>query len=131
LGEATGNYLKPGSQAKVLLLHGDLGSGKTTFVQGLAKGMGVSDRIVSPTFILMRQYELSNQRFTKLYHIDLYRLHDAGSLESLSLEELFADPHALIVIEWPQRLGELKPEEALEISFLVVDETRRKIIISS
>ena len=129
LGETIGNSLKPGALATVLLLHGDLGSGKTTFVQGLAKGLGVSERIVSPTFILMRHYELSNQLFTTLYHIDLYRLDEANSLESLGLEELFQDPHALIVIEWPQRLGKVKPEGATMMNFSVVSENKRRITI--
>jgi tRNA threonylcarbamoyladenosine biosynthesis protein TsaE len=96
LGERLGASLQPGS---ALLLYGDLGAGKTTFVRGLAKGLGIDpDEVTSPTFVLIQQYQ---GRLT-LYHVDLYRI-EAAAVDDLGLEEL-AENSAVVVIEWAERL---------------------------
>jgi tRNA threonylcarbamoyladenosine biosynthesis protein TsaE len=95
LGEVVGRTLKAGD---VVLLYGELGSGKTTFVRGLAWAAGWKGRVSSPTFALAHVYR---GRKLTVHHLDLYRLKD-GDLSELGLDELFADPRGVVVVEWPQ-----------------------------
>ncbi|HET9946564.1 MAG TPA: tRNA (adenosine(37)-N6)-threonylcarbamoyltransferase complex ATPase subunit type 1 TsaE [Patescibacteria group bacterium] len=110
----------------IILLKGDLGAGKTTFVQGLANGLGIKRRIISPTFIVMRSYELQENMF---YHIDLYRMTSQQDIEGLGLLQLFEDKHAILAIEWPEKLGNLIPKKYTEISCTWISENSRKIEI--
>lgn len=113
--------------AKILCLYGELGSGKTTFAQGFAKGLGIPTRLLSPTFIIVRRYDLpKNDLF---YHIDLYRLHAKQEIEGLGLSEIFTDPASRIVIEWADRLGELIPEKRQDIYFSAMSDGTHKITI--
>lgn len=112
----------------VLLLFGNLGAGKTTFMQGLAEGLGVMQRIISPTFIIMRSYETEG-KVKKLYHLDLYRITSGKDLEGLGLEEIFQEKDAVVAIEWPEKLGAMKPEKRIEICFTPTSEEERKIEI--
>ncbi|HVE92743.1 MAG TPA: tRNA (adenosine(37)-N6)-threonylcarbamoyltransferase complex ATPase subunit type 1 TsaE [Actinomycetota bacterium] len=109
LGEQLGRLLLPG---EVLLLTGTLGSGKTTFVQGLAKGLGVEDPCVSPSFTLMRSYE---GRYP-LLHVDLYRCSGPAEVADLGLEEML-DPPWVAAIEWGEKAGPMVGEDHLEIEF--------------
>lgn len=87
-----------------ILLEGELGAGKTTFVQGLAQGLGINTPITSPTFVLLNVYPLPQSSLLKqLIHIDLYRITEEASLAQLDLESLQADPNNLLIIEWPER----------------------------
>jgi tRNA threonylcarbamoyladenosine biosynthesis protein TsaE len=83
-----------------IALSGELGAGKTTFVQGFAKGLGIKEKIISPTFLIIRQYPFSGKYF---YHIDLYRIEEAD-LDILGLKEILEDEENIILIEWPERL---------------------------
>ena len=102
--------------AMILALYGELGSGKTTFTQGFARGLGLPDRILSPTFIVMREYSLSAGAFKRLYHIDLYRMENSGQMADLGFGEIFSNPANIIVIEWAERLEKL-PRERTDITF--------------
>ena len=115
--------LKPGD---VLALEGELGSGKTQFVQGLARGLGVpEDRYVrSPSFILLNEYRGS----LSLYHFDFYRLHNPSELDDLGLEEYF-DGKGITVIEWADRFPGALPKRTIHIEFEIIDENRRAIEI--
>ena len=114
--------LTPGS---VLLLHGDLGAGKTAFVRGLAEGLGLGeDEVSSPTFTLVHEYRGGR---LPLHHVDLYRLPDAStSLEDLGLDETAAD--GVLAIEWPERLTRPVPD-SLHVRFTIVDDDTRGIVI--
>ncbi|MCG2686474.1 tRNA (adenosine(37)-N6)-threonylcarbamoyltransferase complex ATPase subunit type 1 TsaE [Candidatus Parcubacteria bacterium] len=112
------------SGGEVLALYGELGSGKTTFVQGLAEGLGIKDRVLSPTFVLMRQYDCHIGRFS---HIDCYRIDTMEQAEGLGLEEIFADPHAVVAIEWAERVEELLPQNCLRIYFEYGDGNTREV----
>ena len=125
LGERLSADLKSGS---ILVLYGELGSGKTTFIQGLARGLGIKKRIISPTFIFIRPYTLTPKPCT-LYHVDLYRIKKETEAHGLGLEELFADKSAIVVIEWADRIKEILPRERIDIYFNYLDENRRKIVI--
>jgi tRNA threonylcarbamoyladenosine biosynthesis protein TsaE len=108
---------------ELLLLDGDLGAGKTTFVQGLARGLGVpaDTRVQSPSYALIHEHAGR----VKLVHVDLYRLESEAQAGELGLDEIF-DSAAVVAVEWPSRLGALAPVDRLEIS-LVADGDRRTI----
>ncbi len=116
------------AHATMLGLSGELGSGKTVFVKALAKRLGVSDTVLSPTFVIEKIYKLPpGKPFRHLIHIDAYRIDNEEELRVLGWDELLADPHNLIVIEWPERIKGLLPKDAREIKFKHVNETTREI----
>lgn len=110
--------------SQVIALTGELGSGKTIFVQGLAEGLEIKDRIISPTFVLVRQHKISNSKKI-LYHIDLYRLEDKFSI--IGLDDLLSNPNAIVVIEWAEKIKNLLPKDTVWISLKAIDTNRRKI----
>lgn len=112
--------------AVVVCLNGPLGSGKTTFAQGFAKALGVKTRLLSPTFIIVRRYDISHHSFF-LYHIDLYRIETGAQTEQLGLGEIFADPRAVVLIEWAEYLGGRLPQKRTEVSFRALSDTARAI----
>ena len=146
LGERlAGNFVKGG----IVTLRGDLGSGKTTFTQGFAKGLGIERRIISPTFVMVRKYEVRNMKqegenppltppregkdkkkdsFIDFYHVDLYRTTSMQEIDGLGLREILADKSNVVVIEWAERLGEL-PKERLDLQFEYMRENVRKVMI--
>lgn len=113
MGEKLARTVRGGD---ILCLYGELGSGKTTFTQGFAKGLGITTRLLSPTFIIVRRYQIPlSEKF--LYHIDLYRLKNIDDLKELGLSEIFTDPNAYVVVEWAEKLGELQPHRRVDIHF--------------
>lgn len=100
----------------ILCLYGELGSGKTAFTQGFAKGVGIAARLLSPTFIIVRRYEIPHVH-RQLYHIDLYRVHESPKMNDLGLSEIFSDPTALVILEWAERLGTELPKKRIDITF--------------
>ncbi|HLD01753.1 MAG TPA: tRNA (adenosine(37)-N6)-threonylcarbamoyltransferase complex ATPase subunit type 1 TsaE [Patescibacteria group bacterium] len=119
-----------GLSGNVIALNGDLGSGKTTFVQGLAKTLGVKKRILSPTFILMRTYNLSESKFTNLHHLDLYRIENSRDVEGLGLPEIISDINNLVVIEWAEKAEHLLPQKKVQMQFEYIDENRRRVTVT-
>lgn len=111
---------------EVLALLGDLGAGKTTFVRGLAKALGVSAKeyVRSPTFTLMNVY----QGRLPLYHFDFYRLNELGSFEQLGFEEYFT-ANGVCVIEWAEKFPDILPPTHFKLHFKVIDENTREIIV--
>lgn len=120
-------------QGNVITLQGDLGVGKTTFTQGLAKVLGIKQHILSPTFIIMRTYQQLDNLFgiKQLYHVDLYRLTHEQEIVDLGLMDMMADPENLIVIEWAEKMGSLLPTKRTEISLTALDEQTRDITIET
>src|SRR5690242_17463925 len=88
----------------VLALYGKLGGGKTTFVHGLAESLGIKERILSPTFVLLRSYFLDDPRFAKLHHFDLYRMENEEAAKTSGIEEILKENNSLVVIEWPEKI---------------------------
>lgn len=113
--------------ATVVALHGDLGAGKTTFTQIVAKTLGVVINIVSPTFVIQKNYSLEGQIFSQLIHIDAYRLEEERQMEVLGWHDIIADPSNLIVVEWPERIAGLLPKNTQHIYFEYIDESIRGI----
>ena len=131
LGQKIGHSLGRGSHATVVALYGELGSGKTVFVKGLATALGIPHRILSPTFLIVREYPLIDMKFSKLFHFDLYRLEHWTNLENLGFSEILADPYNLVVIEWAERTGNSLPKERINIYFSQIAENSRKIEVRS
>ncbi len=126
----------------VICLYGNLGAGKTQFVKGLAKGLGIKHRIISPTFIIVRSYKVKSEKlkvknvnkvkieeFSNFYHADLYRLENENDLESTGLLDILKEKNNIVAIEWPEKLGKFLPEKRWEIKFEILDENKREIII--
>jgi tRNA threonylcarbamoyladenosine biosynthesis protein TsaE len=113
-------------EGDVLALSGELGSGKTCFTGGLARGLGVSDKyqITSPTFTLINEYPAR----CKLYHFDVYRLNSYSEFEDLGYEEYFCGK-GIVVIEWAEKIIQILPAGTFFISFEYIDENKRKIVI--
>ncbi len=110
-------------------LSGNLGAGKTTFTQELARQLEIPEKITSPTFVLMKKYEIDFGQFKKLVHIDAYRVEDVSEISILNLPEIFADKENLILLEWPEKIAEILPEKKITVT-LEVDEEDREINIS-
>ncbi len=124
LGKNIGKLLEPGA---ILLLYGALGAGKTVLTQGIALGLGVEDMVTSPTYTLLHLY----QGRLPLYHFDIYRLESPDEVLDLGYEEFFYD-EGVTVVEWPQRLGFLCPDEYVRIDIDVMDyDVQRKITITT
>lgn len=117
----------PENQALVLALQGDLGSGKTTFVQGLAMQLGIKKRITSPTFVLMKRFKISDVRFKDFFHIDCYRINKPEDVLALGFEEIVSNPQNIIAIEWPEKIKSILPKNALRINFQTTGIDERKV----
>ncbi|MBI3161290.1 MAG: tRNA (adenosine(37)-N6)-threonylcarbamoyltransferase complex ATPase subunit type 1 TsaE [Chloroflexi bacterium] len=120
IGMRLGGDLKAGD---VICLQGNLGAGKTTFAQGLAQGWGSLDPVSSPTFIIVNLYRRPNGE--KLFHLDTYRLDSIPEAEELDLDSMLAE--GALIVEWPERLGDLIPAERLWIHLDHVADERRQM----
>jgi len=121
LGRRIGKILRPGD---VLSLVGDLGTGKTTLVQGIARGLDIEENITSPTFTLIKEY---SGRLT-LYHIDVYRLDDPGEILLLGIDEILLQ-EAVVAVEWADKVEEILPKDHLRIEIQVAEKTGRNVFI--
>ncbi len=126
--EILGSQLKL-KNALVLALRGELGSGKTTFIQGLAQGLNISEKITSPTFVIMRQYQAPGQDLV-FCHIDCYRVLGKDLLE-LGFREILSNPHNIIAVEWAEKIKNLLPDKAIWLEFEYLNQDRRKIKIKN
>ena len=114
--------------ATVVGLCGELGSGKTTFMKGIASALGVKETIVSPTFVIEKIYKLENSKFDHLIHFDAYRIEKSDELLHLGWNEMISNPKNLIFVEWPERVIDIMPENHKKIEFHHSDENKRTII---
>ncbi|MBW6441535.1 tRNA (adenosine(37)-N6)-threonylcarbamoyltransferase complex ATPase subunit type 1 TsaE [Patescibacteria group bacterium] len=108
----------------VIALYGDLGGGKTTFTRYLVEGLGLENRVQSPTFVVARKYGYVN-------HVDLYRLTSKEEAKDIGIEEMISDEESITVIEWPEIIEDLFPRKAVKIYFEYIDENTRKITIKN
>ena len=120
--------------AVVLGLSGNLGSGKTTFIQGFAKGLGIKEKILSPTFVIMKKFKIpqrtthhSLQTTRYFYHIDCYRIKNAKDILELGFKEIIINPENIVAIEWPEHVKKILPKKAIKINFKFIDENKREI----
>ncbi|HYU64954.1 MAG TPA: tRNA (adenosine(37)-N6)-threonylcarbamoyltransferase complex ATPase subunit type 1 TsaE [Candidatus Paceibacterota bacterium] len=115
------------AKATVIALEGELGAGKTTFIQGFARALGVDEKVKSPTFLLIKEFELDKG---KLYHIDCYRINDPHELILLGIEKILSTPGNIILIEWSERIVPLLPQDRITIHINHTGETSRLITIN-
>lgn len=113
-----------GRGAAVLALSGDLGAGKTTFMQTLARALGVSETVTSPTFVVMKNYELTDQAWDTLIHMDAYRLEEIDELRPLRFAEVLAEKSNIVGIEWAEKIASALPKETLYLDFVPSGEAR-------
>ncbi len=97
------SLLKKGLQKspQIISLEGELGAGKTTFLQGFARGLKIKEKILSPTFVLLKRFKIKDAEFKNFYHIDCYRLKKEKDLETIGLNEILLEPKNVIAVEWP------------------------------
>ena len=125
---------RDGKQATVVGLHGDLGSGKTTLVQHLARAFGVTQALTSPTFIIMQSFPLTpgqatTAHYDKLVHVDAYRIEDTAEMRVLDFESLLEEPHTIIFIEWAEKIDELLPRSTIHVTFTIAPNEDREIYV--
>ena len=124
--------------AIALGLSGNLGGGKTTFLQGFAKGLRVKEKILSPTFVIMKRFELKNNKFSNFYHIDCYRLKDHDDILELmgfsakggpasGWKDIISNPKNIVAVEWPEKIKRAMPKSATTINFKFISENKREI----
>ncbi|NCP46772.1 tRNA (adenosine(37)-N6)-threonylcarbamoyltransferase complex ATPase subunit type 1 TsaE [Candidatus Collierbacteria bacterium CG1_02_44_10] len=112
-----------------ICLYGDLAAGKTTFTQGFASFFKIP-RLVSPTFIIMREYPITSHPVIKtLYHLDLYRLNSVQEIKAFDVEEIWTDPTNLLIIEWPDKFVDILPQKRVDVFFHATSENEREIKI--
>ena len=131
LGQKIASSLKGG---ETFALVGELGSGKTTFVKGLASGLGIEQRIISPTFIILRKYDVRSvtgirSPVSDFYHIDLYRLEDniESEVRNLGVEDVWSDPKNVVAVEWAEKVTGMLPGNTVWIKFENLGGDKRKI----
>lgn len=123
---------RPQDRAIVLGLHGNLGGGKTTFLQGFARGLGVKEKILSPTFVILKHFKITkNSKFTDFYHIDCYRLKNHKDILELDFKKIISNPENIVAVEWPEKIKKVLPKGTVKINFEFIDETKREIIVDN
>ncbi len=117
------------NKGRILALYGDLGSGKTTFVQGLGKGLGIKKRMTSPTFLIIKSYDIDNKKIKEkyFYHIDLYRIKSNDDVLGLELDEIINNKQNIVVIEWPEKLKKILPKNVINVHFEYLSINKRRI----
>lgn len=114
--------------ALTFALTGDLGSGKTTFVQGFLRGLSVRRRIISPTFVITKNYKLKTKSHQTVYHIDCYRIKKASELLKLGLKEILENPQNIVLIEWAEKIRRVLPKNVIWLKFEHGDKMNERIV---
>ena len=140
LGEVLGKEISKTqlkNQALVLGLKGDLGGGKTTFLQGLALGLKIKEKILSPTFVILKKFEIKNihyprtEKFKYFYHLDCYRIQKLKEILNLDFKKIVSNPKNIVAVEWADKIRKIMPKNTIWIEFEFVDIKKRKIIMKS
>jgi len=122
-------------EALLITLEGNLGAGKTTFTKGFAEGLGISEDVTSPTFLILKEYilpesqKLKAESYNKFYHMDCYRLEDETGAKDIGLKEVLKDPKNIILVEWPEKIKKALPKKGIKIKFYYISENKRKLAI--
>ncbi len=126
IDEAAQEFIRILDNNKVIAFHGEMGAGKTTFISAVAKGMGSSEKVSSPTFSIINEYALKDGI---LYHMDLYRVKDEQEAIDAGVEECICSGH-LCLIEWPERAPGLLPPGTLHCSMVIAENGLRKLSLN-
>jgi len=121
--------------ARIVVLIGDLGAGKTAFTQGFIKSLGVKTHIPSPTFVIYRRYHLKNQKlnvkdqkFSNIYHFDLYRVQKPKEIMDLDFKKIIKNPENIVLIEWPEKILKYLPKSAIKVFLSHSKKEKERII---
>jgi tRNA threonylcarbamoyladenosine biosynthesis protein TsaE len=101
----------------IIGLTGNLGSGKTTFIQGFAEGLGLKNRITSPTFVIFRHYKPQTTHYEHFFHMDAYRIGKISELKPLNFKEMISTPQSVVLIEWPEKIKGALPKKTIWLEF--------------
>jgi tRNA threonylcarbamoyladenosine biosynthesis protein TsaE len=118
----------------VLAISGDLGAGKTTFMQAFAKQLGITESVISPTYVIMKRYVVPEEDvevFKTLVHMDVYRIDDVSEMSPLRFEEVLAEEGSVVCIEWAEKIMELLPPHTLSMNIESTGENSREITFSN
>ena len=130
LGVLFGQELAPGG---LVCFRGDLGAGKTTFIQGVLSACGAEKPYVSPTFVIMKEYDLALPTETgirRIYHADAYRIEQADDFEKIGFSEWQSDREGVVLLEWPELIEAILPERRIEVALRLGEEESRVIDIT-
>ncbi|TSC95028.1 MAG: UPF0079 ATP-binding protein [Parcubacteria group bacterium Licking1014_1] len=146
---AQGLKSPPAGRAIILALQGDLGGGKTTFLQGFAKGLGIKEKVLSPTFVILKCFKITksqipsaksqtnskskilNSKFTNFYHFDCYRIKNAKEILELGFKEIISNPKNIVAVEWPERIRKILPKSVIVIKFDFIDKNKREVMMKN
>src|SRR3989344_4036735 len=123
------NEYRERHQVLLICLFGNLVAGKTAWVSACAEYLGVKEHVTSPTFVILKNYDLQNRIFKRLIHIDAYRLERAEELLNLGWKEITAEKGNIIFLEWPEKVSEILPKDSVKIYLNHLGETQREIEI--
>ncbi len=123
-------YATAGRKSVVITLQGELGAGKTTFTQELGRALGVTEPITSPTFTIMKRYELEQEDFDHLVHIDAYRFETEEEAVPLRLGEVFAIPRTIVCLEWPEQIKNLLPKDVVVVRISILEGEVRQVLVA-
>jgi tRNA threonylcarbamoyladenosine biosynthesis protein TsaE len=118
---------KLSKKAFVIGLEGDLGGGKTTFLQGFARGLKIKEKILSPTFVIIKRFTLSHSKFLNFYHIDCYRIEKPKELLKLGFKKIISEPSNIVAIEWSEKAKRILPKKTTILKFEFLNKSKRKI----
>ena len=133
--------IKRKRRAQVLGLEGNLGGGKTTFLQGFAKGLGIKEKLLSPTFVILKRFKIKDltphqklrfgtgHGFKNFYHVDCYRIEKPEEILALGFKEIISNPQNIVAVEWADRIQKIMPENTIRVVFEFINKNERKIII--
>lgn len=133
------NFTQGLKGGEVLALTGDFGSGKTTFLKGLAEGLGIKEVITSPTFVILKEYRILrpmihlggvSKRLGKFVHIDAYRAETIDDIKSVGIEDFLGRSDVVMAIEWAEKIREILPKNTIYINFKHLDEHKREISLN-
>jgi tRNA threonylcarbamoyladenosine biosynthesis protein TsaE len=121
---------EPGKEANVICLDGNLGGGKTTFLQGFARGLGIKDKILSPTFVILKRFSIKNEKnYNNFYHIDCYRIQNPKEMFILGFKEILSNPKNIIAIEWSKNIESVLHKKFISLQFDLFKKEERKITL--
>lgn len=116
-------------KAFILGLMGDLGGGKTTFLQGFAKGLGIKEKITSPTFVILKRFEIPDCGLKDFYHIDCYRIQKPKEILDLGFKKIVDNPENVMAVEWADKIKKILPKNIIILKFDFIDKNKRQIVI--
>lgn len=124
-------YKETNQNNLIIALEGDLGAGKTTFTQELAKQLGVDETVNSPTFTIMKQYDLNHENFDTLIHIDAYRLESESETKPLYFAEIFKQQRTVICVEWPEIIANILPPNIMWLKIEIGENEIRSVTMET